>query len=39
MDEDRNFPTMIIPNGTEILVNGHGQLAIRTPGNLAPAHG
>jgi len=34
MDDERNFPTMIIPNGTEISVNEHGQLAIRTPGNL-----
>ena len=34
MDESKNFPTMIIPNGTEIKVNEHGQLSIRTPGNL-----
>ena len=34
MDEHKNFPTMIIPNGTEIAVNEHGQLSIRTPGNL-----
>ena len=27
-------PTMIIPNGTEIEVDVHGQLSIRTPGNL-----
>lgn len=27
-------PTMIIPNGTKIEVDGHGQLSIRTPGNL-----
>ena len=27
-------PTMIIPNGTEISVDVHGQLSIRTPGNL-----
>lgn len=27
-------PTMIIPTGTEIQVDGHGQLSIRTPGNL-----
>jgi hypothetical protein len=26
--------TMIIPQGTEIAVDGHGQLSIRTPGNL-----
>jgi len=34
MDEDKNFPTMIIPSGTEIAVNDQGQLSIRTPGNL-----
>jgi len=34
MDEAKNFPTMIIPNGTNISVNEHGQLSIRTPGNL-----
>ncbi|MCP4901525.1 MAG: hypothetical protein GY906_31560 [bacterium] len=34
MDEDKNFPTMIIPEGTEISVNEQGQLSIRTPGNL-----
>jgi hypothetical protein len=28
------FPTMIIPKGTEIKVNDKGQLSIRTPGNL-----
>ena len=28
------FPTMIIPKGTEIKVNEKGQLSIRTPGNL-----
>ncbi|MBZ0112817.1 MAG: hypothetical protein K8J08_10180 [Thermoanaerobaculia bacterium] len=27
-------PTMIIPNGTQIRVDAHGQLSIRTPGNL-----
>ena len=27
-------PTMIIPNGTKIEVDHHGQLSIRTPGNL-----
>ncbi|MEM7051151.1 MAG: hypothetical protein AAF604_15895 [Acidobacteriota bacterium] len=27
-------PTMIIPKGTEIEVDGHGQLSIRAPGNL-----
>ncbi len=34
MDEVKNYPTMIIPNGTEITVNERGQLSIRTPGNL-----
>jgi hypothetical protein len=34
MDEERNYPTMIIPAGAEISVNEHGQLSIRTPGNL-----
>jgi hypothetical protein len=34
MDEPKNFPTMIIPNGTDVSVNEHGQLSIRTPGNL-----
>jgi len=34
MEEAKNFPTMIIPNGTDISVNENGQLAIRTPGNL-----
>jgi hypothetical protein len=28
------FPTMVIPRGTEIRINDHGQLSIRTPGNL-----
>src|ERR1700758_1450283 len=32
--EQSNFPTMIIPRGTEIRVNQHGQLSIKTPGNL-----
>ena len=27
-------PTMIIPQGTEIHSDAHGQLNIRTPGNL-----
>lgn len=27
-------PTMIIPSGTDIHVDAHGQLSIRTPGNL-----
>jgi len=34
VDEVKNFPTMIIPNGTEITVDEQGQLSIRTPGNL-----
>src|SRR5260221_4456743 len=29
-----NCPTMNIPRGTEIRVNQHGQLSIKTPGNL-----
>jgi hypothetical protein len=29
-----NFPTMIIPKGTEIRINAQGQLSIKTPGNL-----
>ncbi|MCU1245921.1 MAG: hypothetical protein JWN02_1831 [Acidobacteria bacterium] len=32
--DQSNFPTMIIPRGTEIRVNSHGQLSIKTPGNL-----
>ena len=32
--DQANFPTMIIPRGTEIRVNSHGQLSIKTPGNL-----
>lgn len=32
--EEKNYPTMIIPNGTEIAVNEQGQLSIKTPGNL-----
>lgn len=31
---DPTAPTMIIPRGTEIEVDAHGQLSIRTPGNL-----
>jgi hypothetical protein len=34
MEEAKNFPTMIIPNGTDVSVNEHDQLSIRTPGNL-----
>ena len=33
-DNSSNFPTMIIPKGTEIKINTHGQLSIKTPGNL-----
>lgn len=33
-DQSNNFPTMIIPRGTEIKLNSHGQLSIKTPGNL-----
>lgn len=32
--DQANFPTMIIPRGTEIRVNPQGQLSIKTPGNL-----
>ena len=32
--DQSNFPTMIIPRGTEIRVNQHCQLSIKTPGNL-----
>lgn len=32
--DQANFPTMIIPRGTEIRVNAHGALSIKTPGNL-----
>lgn len=31
---DETAPTMIIPQGTEIEVDAHGQLSIRAPGNL-----
>jgi hypothetical protein len=34
MEEAKNYPTMIIPSGTEVRVNDSGQLSIRTPGNL-----
>ena len=34
MEEVKNFPTMIIPKGTDVSVNENGQLSIRTPGNL-----
>lgn len=33
-DNQSNFPTMIIPRGTEIKINQSGQLSIKTPGNL-----
>lgn len=32
--DNQSFPTMIIPHGTEIKINSHGQLSIKTPGNL-----
>jgi hypothetical protein len=32
--EGQSFPTMIIPQGTEIRINSSGQLSIKTPGNL-----
>jgi hypothetical protein len=31
---EQAFPTMIIPQGTEIRINTNGQLSIKTPGNL-----
>jgi hypothetical protein len=34
MTESPESATMIIPAGTEIAVDAHGQLSIRTPGNL-----
>lgn len=34
MPEGSESATMIIPQGTEIAVDAHGQLSIRTPGNL-----
>jgi hypothetical protein len=33
-EESGNFPTMIIPRGTEVRLNEEGQLSIKTPGNL-----
>ncbi|HVT45855.1 MAG TPA: hypothetical protein VMT00_15870 [Thermoanaerobaculia bacterium] len=33
-ESQANFPTMIIPRGTEIKLNSQGQLSIKTPGNL-----
>ena len=34
MSKTENAPTMIIPSGTEIQIDVHGQLSVRTPGNL-----
>lgn len=34
MPESPESATMIVPQGTEIAVDAHGQLSIRTPGNL-----
>ncbi|MCG8461610.1 MAG: hypothetical protein MI919_35460 [Holophagales bacterium] len=34
MSRAEGAPTMIIPSGTEIQIDVHGQLSIRTPGNL-----
>ena len=34
MSKAEGAPTMIIPSGTEIQIDVHGQLSIRTPGNL-----
>lgn len=34
MDEAKNHPTMIIPDGTDVSVDDHGLLSIKTPGNL-----
>ena len=34
MRKNETSPTMIIPNGTEIQIDVHGQLSVRTPGNL-----
>jgi len=34
MNKDDSPPTMIIPSGTEIQIDVHGQLSVRTPGNL-----
>lgn len=36
--EDHVAPTMIIPRGTEISVDAHGQLSVRSPGNLVIQH-
>ena len=34
MNKNDSPPTMIIPSGTEIQIDVHGQLSVRTPGNL-----
>ena len=34
MNKNESSPTMIIPSGTEIQIDVHGQLSVRTPGNL-----
>ncbi len=34
MTKNETSPTMIIPSGTEIQIDVHGQLSVRTPGNL-----
>ncbi len=34
MNKTDGSPTMIIPSGTEIQIDVHGQLSVRTPGNL-----
>lgn len=34
MSKNEIAPTMIIPSGTEIQIDVHGQLSVRTPGNL-----
>ncbi len=34
MNRNEGSPTMIIPSGTEIQIDVHGQLSVRTPGNL-----
>ena len=34
MNKPESSPTMIIPSGTEIQIDVHGQLSVRTPGHL-----
>ncbi len=34
MNKNEDSPTMIIPSGTEIQIDVHGQLSVRAPGNL-----